>query len=82
MDACTKSEAGAEKRVFSIVEADAQETTKCVKRRRRSPPLVTLSCNDQRHPPAFQLDQTATPAAPTTTMKRSSRFRGVSRYEE
>ncbi|XP_012844496.1 PREDICTED: AP2-like ethylene-responsive transcription factor At1g79700 [Erythranthe guttata] len=52
-DSCTKYEAVPEKSVFSVVETET--TTKCVKRRRRSPPLV----------------------AP---MKRSSRFRGVSRH--
>lgn len=48
-----------------MAEADAQET-KCLKRRRRSPA--------EHLPHTFHLDQT------TTTIKRSSRFRGVSRH--
>ncbi|KAH6830969.1 Integrase-type DNA-binding superfamily protein [Perilla frutescens var. hirtella] len=77
MDICTNSAA-----VFSIAEADAQET-KCVKRRRRSPSSPALYA-DKQLPHTFQLDQTAAAAAAaattTTTVKRSSRFRGVSRH--
>ncbi|XP_011070692.2 AP2-like ethylene-responsive transcription factor At1g16060 isoform X1 [Sesamum indicum] len=76
MDSC----ASPEKRSFAIVEADARQETKCAKRRRRSPSLVTLSYNEQQqHPQALQIDPTAAAAA-TTTIKRSSRFRGVSRH--
>ncbi|KAL0326671.1 UNVERIFIED_CONTAM: AP2-like ethylene-responsive transcription factor [Sesamum angustifolium] len=43
--------------------------------------LVTLSYNEQQqHPQPLQLDPTAAAAAATTTIKRSSRFRGVSRH--
>ncbi|KAL0296366.1 UNVERIFIED_CONTAM: Ethylene-responsive transcription factor WRI1 [Sesamum radiatum] len=77
MDSC----ASPEKRSFAIVEAEARQETKCAKRRRRSPSLVTLSYNEQQqHPQPLQLDPTAAAAAATTTIKRSSRFRGVSRH--
>ncbi|KAK4423060.1 AP2-like ethylene-responsive transcription factor [Sesamum alatum] len=66
-----------DKRAFAIVEADARQETKCAKRRRRSPSLVSLTYNEQQQP--LQLDPTAA-AATTTTIKRSSRFRGVSRH--
>ncbi|KAI3469174.1 hypothetical protein Pfo_025837 [Paulownia fortunei] len=81
MDSCIKAETSREKRLFSLVEADAEEA-KCVKRRRRLPSVRTLGYNEQQQPPAaFQLDQTApTTTTTTTTMKRSSRFRGVSRH--
>lgn len=59
-------------RFSSMAEADAQET-KCSKRRRRSPSSTTLYSEPQHLPHTFNLDQT------TTTIKRSSRFRGVSR---
>ncbi|KAL7149864.1 hypothetical protein ABFS83_05G069800 [Erythranthe nasuta] len=80
-DSCTKSKAVPEKCVFSIVETEA--TTKCVKRRRRSPPLVTLTYNEENSQHPFHIGQTppaTTTAATTTAMKRSSRFRGVSRH--
>ncbi|KAL3834931.1 hypothetical protein ACJIZ3_009667 [Penstemon smallii] len=76
MDNCMKIEEarGHEKRVLSLVEVETEgllhETNKCVKRRRRSPSLATLSSNE----PPVPVPTT------TTTMKRSSRFRGVSRH--
>ncbi|KAG8382521.1 hypothetical protein BUALT_Bualt05G0086100 [Buddleja alternifolia] len=93
MDNCMKSEASPRKRVFEdncmksetshekrVLESDDQET-KCVKRRRRSPSLLTLSYNEQQQQSSvFQLDQTTTPPTTTTITKRSSRFRGVSRH--
>ncbi|KAJ8760832.1 hypothetical protein K2173_021870 [Erythroxylum novogranatense] len=60
-----------ERRSFIMIEGDAGDTSKCVKRRRRREPFtVASSCNDQ------QADQPST----ATTVKRSSRFRGVSRH--
>ncbi|PQQ06755.1 AP2-like ethylene-responsive transcription factor [Prunus yedoensis var. nudiflora] len=54
------------------------EATRSVKRRRRDPPAVAVSCDNNQS--EQQLPQK--PADPTsaTTMKRSSRFRGVSRH--
>ncbi|CAL9014475.1 unnamed protein product [Prunus brigantina] len=54
------------------------EATRSVKRRRRDPPAVAVSCDNKQS--EQQLPQK--PADPTsaTTMKRSSRFRGVSRH--
>ncbi|CAI9785020.1 unnamed protein product [Fraxinus pennsylvanica] len=75
MEICAESETSAEKCSISV---DVQET-KCVKRRRRSPPVVALSNSnqqiEQRQPQVFRVDQTT-----ATTTKRSSRFRGVSRH--
>ncbi|GMJ05680.1 hypothetical protein HRI_004237200 [Hibiscus trionum] len=57
------------------VEGDAIDT-KCVKRRRRDHSSGSLGCNNQlQQPQQLQGDQ---PTA--TTVKRSSRFRGVSRH--
>uniref|UniRef100_A0A2C9WPR5 AP2/ERF domain-containing protein n=1 Tax=Manihot esculenta TaxID=3983 RepID=A0A2C9WPR5_MANES len=65
-----------------IEEGDAMEN-KCIKRRRRDPSVVnsTLSSNVNEHEQAHrkQGDQTVA-AASATTVKRSSRFRGVSRH--
>ncbi|XP_051144157.1 AP2-like ethylene-responsive transcription factor At1g79700 [Andrographis paniculata] len=64
------------KRAFSPAAA-----TKSVKRRRRrSPSVLALGYGDQQ-PSPFQLDPipSSSPTA-TTTTKRSSRFRGVSRH--
>lgn len=78
MEICAKSETKPEKCSISV---DVQET-KSGKRRRRSPPVVAFRYNnqqiEQQHPQAIRVDQTA--AATTTTTKRSSRFRGVSRF--
>ncbi|XP_038904796.1 AP2-like ethylene-responsive transcription factor At1g16060 [Benincasa hispida] len=46
-----------------------------VKRRRRDPAAATTGQTNKQQSPKQQSDQ-----APTTTMKRSSRFRGVSRH--
>ncbi|XP_011021597.1 PREDICTED: AP2-like ethylene-responsive transcription factor At1g79700 [Populus euphratica] len=59
------------------------ETGKCIKRRRRDPSTYSLSCNindqqsDQQQQQQSLGDRTA---AVATTVKRSSRFRGVSRH--
>lgn len=71
------------KRSMSMVDYDIPETTKRVKRRRRSPPAVAV-LNDnigqqaeQQKMDSSKVDQNI---AHTPTVKRSSRFRGVSRY--
>ena len=64
-------------------ERSAGETGKCIKRRRRDPSAFALSCNiidqqsDQQQQPRSLGDRTV---AVATTVKRSSRFRGVSRF--
>ncbi|KAL9352791.1 hypothetical protein Peur_055471 [Populus x canadensis] len=64
-------------------ERRAGETGKCIKRRRRDPSTFALSCNindqqsDQQQQQQSLGDRTA---AVATTVKRSSRFRGVSRH--
>lgn len=70
------------KRSMSMVDYDIPETTKRVKRRRRSPPAVAV-VNDnigqqaeQQKMDSSKVDQNI---AHTPTVKRSSRFRGVSR---
>ncbi|XWS32836.1 hypothetical protein CRYUN_Cryun22dG0024200 [Craigia yunnanensis] len=53
------------------------QAVRCVKRRRRDPDSVALGCHDnQGQQPQQQNDQTNV----ATTVKRSSRFRGVSRH--
>ncbi|KAF9673894.1 hypothetical protein SADUNF_Sadunf10G0071400 [Salix dunnii] len=64
-------------------ERSAGETGKCIKRPRRDPSAFALSCNiidqqsDQQQQPQSFGDRTE---AVATTVKRSSRFRGVSRH--
>ncbi|KAK3026691.1 hypothetical protein RJ639_041538 [Escallonia herrerae] len=82
MDVTTvKSELGLGSRRLCPVKGESS-LAKCVKRRRRSPSLLTLNCNDpqglQQQLQATLVDQ---PTATTTTVKRSSRFRGVSRTQ-
>nr|QNI23761.1 AP2/ERF transcription factor [Camptotheca acuminata] len=63
------------RRRLCMVEGDAP-VTKCVMRRRRDPSAVALGCNiDQGKQQQLQL----LPVDQPTTVKRSSRFRGVSR---
>ncbi|KAA8529461.1 hypothetical protein F0562_033740 [Nyssa sinensis] len=68
-----------------MVEGDAS-VTKCVNRRRRDQSAFALSCSDQGEQQQQQLQlQLQPPPIATTTVKRSSRFRGVSRsgaYDE
>ena len=55
------------------------QAARSVKRRRRDPASVALGCDDnQGQQPQQQIDQITA----STTVKRSSRFRGVSRYKE
>ncbi|KAK4375188.1 hypothetical protein RND71_005865 [Anisodus tanguticus] len=70
------------KRSMSMVDYDIPETIKRAKRRRRSPPAVALNDNigqqaEQQKMDSSKVDQTI---AHTPTVKRSSRFRGVSRH--
>ncbi|KAJ8558533.1 hypothetical protein K7X08_034062 [Anisodus acutangulus] len=70
------------KRSMSMVDYDIPETTKRAKRRRMSPPLVALNDNisqqtEQQKIDSPKVDQNI---AHTPTVKRSSRFRGVSRH--
>ncbi|GFY84918.1 integrase-type DNA-binding superfamily protein [Actinidia rufa] len=51
--------------------------TKCVKRRRRDPRAVGVARDKQL---MEQVDQTSSTPTTTTTVKRSSRFRGVSKH--
>ncbi|XVF16551.1 hypothetical protein REPUB_Repub10bG0041800 [Reevesia pubescens] len=62
-----------------MCSADGEvQAVRCVKRRRRDPASVALGCDDniQGQQPKQQNDQTNA----ATTVKRSSRFRGVSRH--
>ncbi|WRX22113.1 AP2/ERF domain - like 10 [Theobroma cacao] len=63
-----------------MCSADGEiQTIRCVKRRRRDPASVALGCYDnQGQQPQQQNDQTNA----ATTVKRSSRFRGISDYEK
>ncbi|KDP21223.1 hypothetical protein JCGZ_21694 [Jatropha curcas] len=69
------SEAG-KRNALCLVESEGIET-KCVKRRRRDVSVAALSSNDQEK--GNQNIQTSSTAT-ATTVKRSSRFRGVSRH--
>ncbi|XP_075100631.1 AP2-like ethylene-responsive transcription factor ANT isoform X2 [Nicotiana tabacum] len=70
------------KRSISMVDYDIPETTKRVKRRRRSPPTIELNENigqqgEKQKMDSSKVDQNI---AHTPTVKRSSRFRGVSKH--
>ncbi|XVF43059.1 hypothetical protein PTKIN_Ptkin02bG0010500 [Pterospermum kingtungense] len=73
-----KSELSPARRPLCLAEGGTIET-KCIRRRRRDPSTGALGCNNQgeqqRQRQRLQGDQ---PTA--TTVKRSSRFRGVSRH--
>lgn len=76
-----KSEMISRRRSFSVLESDDVSETKCIKRRRRSSPssaAVRMEGGIHQQTVNLQVDQTTT--TPTPTVKRSSRFRGVSRY--
>ncbi|KAF8390254.1 hypothetical protein HHK36_024779 [Tetracentron sinense] len=71
-----KCEVSPGKRRLSTADGDVP-TAKCVKRRRRDPAAVALSgCHDHQR----EQQQVNPSTATTTTVKRSSRFRGVSRH--
>ncbi|KAM1058794.1 hypothetical protein TB2_023192 [Malus domestica] len=72
-----KNEENPGRRRLCAEDPEAQ-AARCVKRRRRDPPPVAFSCDNsqtEQKLPQKLADQTL-----TTTMKRSSRFRGVSRH--
>ncbi|XP_062153361.1 AP2-like ethylene-responsive transcription factor At1g79700 [Alnus glutinosa] len=75
-----KNEVNPRRRSKCVADGEAQ-ATRCVKRRRRDPAAVArLSDDTQSQPqqqfPQQQMDQTST----ASTVKRSSKFRGVSRH--
>ncbi|KAF8378404.1 hypothetical protein HHK36_029743 [Tetracentron sinense] len=73
-----KCEENPGKRHLCKVEGDAP-AAKYIKRRRREPALVALSsCDDHQGEQQQQVNPST--ATSTTTVKRSSRFRGVSRH--
>ncbi|KAJ8773722.1 hypothetical protein K2173_006372 [Erythroxylum novogranatense] len=57
------------RRCMSLIVGDTEDSSKCVKRR-RDHFAVASRCNDQQ----------GKKSSPATTVKRSSRFRGVSRH--
>lgn len=79
-----KSEVNPLSRSFCLVETDVPED-KFIKRRRRSPVAITLTSDASQGGHGLQQQQTLqvdqNNGATTTTVKRSSRFRGVSRYD-
>ncbi|CAK9162871.1 unnamed protein product [Ilex paraguariensis] len=73
-----KNEENPGRRRMCMVDGKAPEG-QCVKRRRRDTAASTLSCDNQQgqqQPPPQEVDQFSAP----TSVKRSSRFRGVSRH--
>lgn len=85
MTAALKSELSPGKRHMCILEGDnTVVANKCIKRRRRdssSSAVAAVGCKEQQQAGQQQpqADQSAA-AATTTPVKRSSRFRGVSRF--
>ncbi|KAF5479204.1 hypothetical protein F2P56_000048 [Juglans regia] len=78
-----KNEENGRRRSMSCAaDVDQAQAARCVKRRRRDPTAVALGSDDnnqsqqQQQFPQQQTDQTST----ATTVKRSSKFRGVSRH--
>ncbi|XVF85994.1 hypothetical protein PTKIN_Ptkin17bG0165300 [Pterospermum kingtungense] len=77
-----KAELSPGRRRLSMAEGDSIET-KCIKRRRRDPNTGALGCKNQEGEQQRQQQQQQQQRGdqPTaTTVKRSSRFRGVSRH--
>ncbi|XP_009342869.2 AP2-like ethylene-responsive transcription factor At1g16060 [Pyrus x bretschneideri] len=72
-----KNEENRGRRRLSAADREVQ-AARCVKRRRRDPPAVTVSSDNNQI--ELQLPQKPADQTPATTMKRSSRFRGVSRH--
>ena len=72
-----KSELSPGRRRLCMAEGDTIET-KCIKRHRRDPSTGALGCNNQQGEQQQKQLQGDQPTA--TTVKRSSRFRGVSRF--
>ncbi|XWS69758.1 hypothetical protein CRYUN_Cryun04dG0206500 [Craigia yunnanensis] len=72
-----KSDLSPGRRRLCMAEGDTIET-KCIKRRRKDPSTGALGCNNQQGEQQQQQLQGDQPTA--TTVKRSSRFRGVSRH--
>ncbi|KAJ4835587.1 hypothetical protein Tsubulata_008876 [Turnera subulata] len=70
-----KNEENPGRRRVCPTEGEAQ-VTRCVKRRRRDPAVVPLDSDNLSH----QHQQPSDPTSAATTVKRSSRFRGVSRH--
>ncbi|KAM1357999.1 hypothetical protein EV1_044677 [Malus domestica] len=72
-----KNEENPGRRRLSAADREVQ-AARCVKRRRRDPPAVAVSSDNNQS--ELQLPQKPADQTPATTMKRSSRFRGVSRH--
>ncbi|KAK2966931.1 hypothetical protein RJ640_002116 [Escallonia rubra] len=70
-----KSEENPGRRQMCKVDVDAPEA-RCVKRRRRDTAAAAIDCDLRQQQPQEVVDQSSAP----TTVKRSSRFRGVSRH--
>ncbi|CAA2987875.1 AP2-like ethylene-responsive transcription factor At1g16060 [Olea europaea subsp. europaea] len=69
-----KSDENTRRRNVRIMDSDLSPSPRCIKSRRRDTAAVALRCEGQ------QIKQEVGPTAPTT-VKRSSRFRGVSRHK-
>ncbi|XP_050381517.1 AP2-like ethylene-responsive transcription factor At1g16060 [Argentina anserina] len=63
------------RRRLSTADQGANQAARCVKRRRRDSAAVAIDISKTELP-----EKPADPASTATTMKRSSRFRGVSRH--
>lgn len=75
---CEKLSPG-NRRSLCMVDYDIPVNNKCIKRRRKSPAtVVTVNDNSQKLD-SSKVDQSNS-IVQTPTVKRSSRFRGVSRY--
>ena len=65
------------RRRLSTADREANQAARCVKRRRRDPAVVAVDISTTELPLP---EKSADPTSTATTMKRSSRFRGVSRH--
>ncbi|KAL5740101.1 hypothetical protein ACOSQ2_029281 [Xanthoceras sorbifolium] len=66
------------RRAFMVADNHEVQSPRCGKRRRREPAVPVLGCKDNQN--LSQQQQSDHQTACATTVKRSSRFRGVSRH--
>ena len=73
-----KNEENPRRHSMSCAADGEAQAARCVKRRRRDSTAVARISDDTQSQPQHQVDQTST----ASTVKRSSKFRGVSRSEQ
>lgn len=78
--ALVKSELSPRSNRLLVLDADSIQTTKSVKRRRRDSSIAVLGGIEQGNLTEEQQPLSGNVSTAATTVKRSSRFRGVSRH--